>query len=189
MSRTRWHAFIAATKSDISVSCVEDDEAMEWHRRHDRKQEPGELSLNEAILIEPRIKIVSVTTDLLNRLNINWDEIYGITDEQFEMFLAERLEAMGCKAPRLGASNRKDGGIDIVFETRGTVPFLGAVQAKHHRSARRSTGSNAIRDMQAALAMHPFDIGVVITNTTFTPDAEFVAKNKNRIIRLRDGEI
>jgi hypothetical protein len=61
-------------------------------------------------------------------------------------------------------------------------PFTGAVQVKHHRSAAITTGPDAVRDLTGAIAAKPFNLGVVITNTTFTPDARWFAENQGNLI-------
>ncbi len=95
---------------------------------------------------------------------------------------------MGFEARRTGRANRKDGGIDIFFWNGGPFPVLGAAQVKHHRIKYKSNGPDVIRDFRGVLATHPFQFGVVITNTTFTADAHWFADNQKGLIRLRDGK-
>lgn len=36
------------------------------------------------------------------------------------------------------------------------------------------------------ISAHPFNAGVIVTNTSFSPDAEWFAREHARLIRLRD---
>ena len=95
---------------------------------------------------------------------------------------------MNFEVRRTGRTNRKDGGIDIYFWNDGPFPIRGAAQVKHHRSVNKSNGSSVLRDFHGAIESHPFQFGVVITNTTFTADARWYANHQPGLIRLRDGE-
>ena len=66
-----------------------------------------------------------------------------------------------------------------------SFPFLGAVQAKHHRSPNRTTGAESVRAFRGALRL-PVNIGIMITNTNFTPDAKWFAEQYPVGLRLRD---
>lgn len=142
----------------------------------------------EATIISTRVQLVDVTSNLLSRLITNYDEIYSIGPENFECLIHDRICAMGMDAERLGHSFKKDGGVDIVFWPRRPfpIPFLGAVQVKHNRSPSARIGPDAIRDMAGVLQAHPFQIGIVVTNTSFTADAKWFATHGQTIIRLRD---
>jgi hypothetical protein len=84
----------------------------------------------------------------------------------------------------------RDGGIDLIGYPRPgacAFPFLLAVQAKHHRTARK-TGSSEVRDFHGVLASRnsPFHMGMIVTNTSFTADAAWFASNNQTLMRLRD---
>jgi predicted Mrr-cat superfamily restriction endonuclease len=86
-----------------------------------------------------------------------------------------------------GATNRKDGGIDLIAVPRtanvGSVVIAG--QMKHHRD--RKTEREAV-DRLLAWKDTYFGIGMLVTNTTFTKDAIWTAqRERNRhFLRLRD---
>lgn len=124
---------------------------------------------------------------VVSRLLLNPDDLLKISPDDLENFVCDRLVAMGYEARRIGLVNESDGGIDIVFwNTRG-FPFLGAVQVKHHRHERTKTGPKDVRDFAGALQNQPFHLGLVVTNTTFTPMAKWYADNQNGFLRLKDG--
>ncbi|PZO39968.1 MAG: hypothetical protein DCF17_12610 [Shackletoniella antarctica] len=96
---------------------------------------------------------------------------------------------MGLSVQLVGDVYRKDGGVDIIaYPNRGCAfPFLLAVQAKHHRSNRK-TGSPDVRDFHGLLTsrVSPFHMGMIVTNTSFTADAQWFADNNQNLLRLRD---
>ena len=172
------------TARQICVHCVKSDIYFEQRRRIDQPQLPFDESISQPV----RVELVDVTKVLLERLRLDPDEVYRISEEQFEELVCDRLSAMKFEARRTGRTNRKDGGVDIFFWNAGPFPILGAAQVKHHRARNRSTGPEVIRDLRGVLAIHPIQFGVVITNTTFTVDARWFANHKEGLIRLRDGE-
>ncbi len=155
------------TARQICLRCIEGD----VYLRQERPTNQLELPFDRPIVQTPRVELVDVTEALLERLRIDPDELNRISAAQLQEFACERLSAMGFEAHQTGAVNRKDGGVDIVFWNHGPFPVLGAAQVKHHQSQGRSNGSDVIRDFRGALATHPVQFGVVITNTTFTADA------------------
>jgi hypothetical protein len=97
---------------------------------------------------------------------------------------------MGLKAQMVGRHTySRDGGIDIIFTppTNFPFPFLGAVQVKHHRDPANNVGPEPLRELMGVLAAQRFfAAGLIVTNTTFTPDARDFAKSTATLLRLRD---
>jgi hypothetical protein len=186
------------------------DKATEWdlilacdHRLHSPREDflvkrliesihPGLRSdplfdlLRKIILGEHHVQIVEVTPELLQWLVEDPEHLKSLTPEKFEILVADRLSAMGLEVLRVGSTYRKDGGIDIVAWPKLTkFPFLIAAQVKHHRG-KSKTGQGVIRDFRGVLADHPFNAGLLVTNTTFTTDAKWFAEHSPHIVRLRD---
>lgn len=96
---------------------------------------------------------------------------------------------MGLGVQLVGDVYRKDGGVDIIAypDTGCVFPFLLAVQVKHHRTNRK-TAVNDIRDLHGVITARTssFNMGVIVTNTSFTADAEWFADNNQTLLRLRD---
>jgi hypothetical protein len=135
-----------------------------------------------------RIEVVGIGAILSSKLAEDPSRIHIITPEQFEEFICDRLFAMGFEPCRTGHSNRKDGGIDILFWPRGKVqfPFLCAAQLKHHANPNKKEGPSTVRDFAGVMAGHSFNAGLIVTNTSFTPDAIWFSKQHAKLIRLRD---
>jgi hypothetical protein len=145
----------------------------------------------ELPLFEPlRIELVGVGSTLAERLSNDPPLVHKLTPNEFEEFICDRLFAMGFEPRRVGSTNRKDGGIDILFWSRlsGAFPFLGAAQVKHHRDPGRSEGPGTVRDFAGSISGHPFNAGLLVTNTGFSPDAEWFARERAKLVRLRGFE-
>ncbi len=135
-----------------------------------------------------RIEVISVGELLSAQLSIDPTLIHHLTPDQFEEFICDRLAAMGLVCKRVGATNRKDGGIDVVFWPRqkNAFPFLGAAQIKHHQDSSRKEGPASVREFQGVMGAYPINAGLIVTNTRFSPDASWFAKEHARLLRLRD---
>lgn len=130
---------------------------------------------------------VDVTPEIIHWLREDPARIARLSAEQFELVVADRFCDMGFCIQRIGQSNRPDGGIDLVaWRPRSEFPFLLAIQAKHHASPSRKTPFSAVRDLRGVLSYVPADVGILVTNTTFTADAKWAAMQVPRLIRLRD---
>lgn len=132
------------------------------------------------------VNAIDAQNSLIPQLLSDPDSIYRLTPDEFEEVVLDRLIAMNLQAFRLGVANRKDGGIDIIFWTRDMFPILGAVQVKHHRSAAVKVTSTDVRNLVGAMEGHNFNIGLLITNTSFTADAKHQAQNTSTPLQLRD---
>jgi len=141
-----------------------------------------------APVLEPlRVELVGVGRLLAERLAADPSLIHTLTPSEFEGFVCDRLFAMGLEPRRVGGLNQRDGGVDIVFwpRSKGAFPFLGAAQVKHHRDSCCTEGPATVREFYGAIANLSFNAGLLVTNTGFTPDAEWYAREHARLIRLR----
>lgn len=134
-----------------------------------------------------QVEVVGVSSVLSEQILAAPSQVHQLTPEQFEDLICDRLVAMGFEPKKVGATNRKDGGIDILFWPRSThmFPFLGAAQVKHHRDPLKKEGPSTVRDFAGTIAGHPINAGLIITNTSFTPDAEWFCRERAKLLRLR----
>lgn len=184
---------------ETCVGIIEEDgtsSARLWRHRPLPSTDGAQINLqfdggiHEAVVRPTQVRLITATHALLERLVANFDEIHRLTPEEFEEFTAERFDAMGFQVERVGGWNQKDGGIDLIFVPKLSCqfPFLGAAQIKHHRSPLNFMGPRPVREFAAALGAHAFAVGVLVTNTTFTPDAEWFARHKAPLLKLRNGQ-
>lgn len=136
------------------------------------------------------VTLQDFSDESLTALSENPEHLKLLTPGKFQNLIADRLECMGLEVQLVGEVFRKDGGMDIIAYPRAgncAFPFLLGVQVKHHRTAAK-TGSPDIRDFHGVLNSRssPFHIGMIVTNTDFTADARWFAKNNSTLIRLRD---
>jgi hypothetical protein len=185
----------------LCLACVVGEEQLEeirqetrdwlrnyWIRETEEEYQQLPLWQNEQIaVVQTEVHVVNITTDILKALATNPDEIYNLTPMAFEELICNRLQAMGLGVQQVGHTFRKDGGIDIVaWPQHSEFPFLMAVQAKHHRSPEYKTGPSPVRELLGVVHSHPFNAGVLVTNTAFTPDARWVSEQHPMLVKLRD---
>lgn len=143
---------------------------------------------NPLELARTKVFFKDITPLLFRELVTKPEELFHISPEIFEQLICERLDKMGFGLERVGINAlRKDGGIDIVaWPLKSPFPFLMAVQAKHRRSPKNKTGPDEVRDLFGVVQNFNFNVGVLVTNTTFTPDARWFARQRSNLLRLRD---
>jgi restriction system protein len=137
----------------------------------------------------PLIHVVNISDQIIARLCANPDDLSQLSPDGFELLVGDRLTTMGLGVQRVGSVNCRDGGIDLIAwpERNAAIPYLLAVQVKHSRAG-HTVSSRVVRDLKGVLSVTPFDFGLIVTNTTFSPDARWFAREKPNIIRLRDFE-
>jgi predicted Mrr-cat superfamily restriction endonuclease len=95
---------------------------------------------------------------------------------------------MGYNVTLTGATNRKDGGIDLIAvpKTANLGSIVIAGQMKHHRDDHK-TGREAV-DRLLSWKDSYFGVGLLVTNTSFTRDAVWAAQQERNqhFLRLRD---
>jgi hypothetical protein len=137
-----------------------------------------------------RIEVVSgIAADVIAGIGKDPHELCKLSPGKFEDLIMELLAAMGNEVEKAGPTNQPDAFVDIVFWSKVGVPILGAVQVKHHDSIKVKTGIDAIQRMEGVLSKRrqEFNLGMVVTNTSFTEDAKWQAKDSGIYLRLRDG--
>lgn len=126
----------------------------------------------------------SISEDHISILAECPSRLTQLSPAEFELLIADRLSEMGLRIQQVGATNRKDGGIGILACPMSGMPFLLAVQVKHHRSSRK-TGVSEIRDFAGVLHTHrEISMGLVVTNTAFSPDAQWFAEQQSALLQL-----
>jgi hypothetical protein len=135
--------------------------------------------------------IGAIAGDLVARIFRTPEDIFRISPEEFEQLVMDRLAAMRYVVKQVGKTNQPDGGIDIVFSPRpgDGLPFLGAVQVKHHARPDLRSGVEVVHSMVGVLERHrgKFNLGMVVTNTSFTQEAQWFVEPLQLFLRLRDG--
>ena len=146
----------------------------------------GLISEDEA----PQVSLLDVTRQMVLFLRDNPEELRNMSPQRFEHLIAERIDRMGYDVQLTGSTTRRDGGIDLIAvpKIRTVGSFLMAVQVKHHRGDRTTGRPDA--DRLLAWKDSPFRVGVMVTNTTFSKDARWLADQvgNKAFLRLRDFE-
>lgn len=147
----------------------------------------GQVTHLRALIRPVRVEVVDASQLLVQRLLNNPTELYRIGPERFEDLVQNRLAAMGFATRRTGHTFSKDGGVDLLFwKADAPFPFLAALQAKYHSSPDIATGARDVRDFAGTLKATGIAVGVLVTNTTFSFDAQWVGTRLGSQVRLRD---
>lgn len=136
----------------------------------------------------PRIEVVNLSPILLKWLQKDPARIAKLSPEQFEDLIAERLTHAGLIVTKTGKTNTPDGGIDLIaYPKSSSIPYLLAAQIKHsHKN--QPISADVVRDFRGAITSFPIDVGLLVTNTRFTPNAQWTARQLPKLIRLRSME-
>lgn len=139
---------------------------------------------------KPRVTVVSASKYVLEVLQRNPHALFGLTSDQFEEFACDRMDAAGYNVRRVGSAYTRDGGVDIVGwpKASSVFPHLLAIQVKHHRSPDIRTPAGPVKELRDVVSYGKFQAGLLVTNSTFTPDARAWAALAPHIVRLRDFE-
>lgn len=134
------------------------------------------------------IEFINITPYLLPLIKDHPGSISSLSPKQFEDLIANRVQAMGMGVQNVGHINQRDGGIDLIaWPLKGGVPYLVAIQVKH-RSSDNKVDVSAVRALHHAVITGPFNIGMLVTNTKFTIDAQWAANQVPQLLKLRDFE-
>lgn len=155
------------------------------------KNEDSQLVFPFADHVKPTlVELIDVTDSLAHRILADPAELFSLSPSQFEEFVMDRLSSMGLIVAQVGGGTfRRDGGIDIIFTPPRSfpMPFLGAVQVKHRRDPNSKIGPGPLRELMGVLsAQKIFSAGMIVTNTSFSPDARNFAARIGAQLRLRD---
>ena len=123
----------------------------------------------------------TVTEELLRDCKFvpDFNEIEAMNGRDFELFVADLFSSLGyCNVKVTPASH--DFGADVIAE-KDDVKF--AIQCKRYNAP---IGVSAVQEVIASKSLHDCHVACVLTNSTFTPSAEELAR-KNLVI-LWDGK-
>jgi restriction system protein len=142
---------------------------------------PAELlpvkPLIEFDMVDKRfVEGAEVLSDLESRPNL-----MDLTPFEFESLVTNLFSKMGLESKQTRSS--KDGGVDAVaFDTRPIIGGKVVIQAKRYR---HTVGVSAVRDLFGTMNHEGANKGILVTTSSFGPDAyDFI---KGKPIELVDG--
>ena len=98
---------------------------------------------------------------------------------QFERFCKELLEYNGYTNVKLTPASG-DQGVDITAR-KGNTRY--AFQCKHYKA---NVGNKAVQEVYTGKTLYGCNVGVVITNSHFTPKAKEIARTTHTVLWGRD---
>jgi hypothetical protein len=129
-------------------------------------------------------RIVTATEGIVERLRACPESIYDLSPREFEELLAELLVGMGWEVEL--TRQTRDGGKDLLaYYPTEMGRILCLVEAKKYRRDRK-IGVGLVRNLYGTLCDHQASSAVLVTTSSFSPDArEFQQKHEHRL-SLRD---
>lgn len=127
--------------------------------------------------------IMSATDRLVDKLRMQPESIYSLTSREFEELLANLLSDMGWEVELTKAT--RDGGKDILaYLDTDLGKILCLVEAKKYRQD-RTVGVDLVRTLYGTLCDHQANSAMLITTSSFSPDAIAFQKRHEYQLRLR----
>jgi hypothetical protein len=143
----------------------------------------GFLLPEEKIITTVRPTIMSATDKLIDKLRMQPESIYDLSPRQFEELLANLLSDMGWEVELTKAT--RDGGKDILaYLDTDLGKMLCLVEAKKYRKDRK-IGVDLVRTLYGTLCDHQANSAMLITTSSFSPDAKAFQKRHEYQLRLR----
>lgn len=139
-------------------------------------------------MVPPQVHVIGVTSYLVSELSKDPTLLFQLNPASFEELVFNRLDLMGFEVKKVGGSTyRKDGGVDALAWPRNFVfPFLLAVQVKFKFTPSALVGPEPVRDLAGVMSTHNLNAGMIVTNTSFSPDAKWFAAKQPTLLHLRD---
>ncbi len=126
------------------------------------------------------------TYQLIEDLKLDYQQIFHISPEAFENLVMELLKRNKFHVTKIGDTNQKDGGIDIVAIKKDIVNIIIAVQVKHKQSKKVEVGE--VRDFAGALSINNFfSAGMLVTNTDFTQPSKWIEEKLESKVELKNS--
>ncbi len=111
-------------------------------------------------------------------LNVSLKKVDKMTGIEFEEFLKIHFERLGCSAKMTKTSN--DYGADLIVTYKGRKI---AVQAKRYHA---KIGVKAVQEVIGSMRYYHANVGLVVTNSSYTPNAITLAKVNDIILWDRE---
>jgi restriction system protein len=127
--------------------------------------------------------IMSATDRLVDKLRMQPESIFDLSPREFEELLANLLSDMGWEVELTKAT--RDGGKDILaYLDTDLGKMLCLVEAKKYRKDRK-IGVDLVRTLYGTLCDHQANSAMLITTSSFSPDAKAFQKRHEYQLRLR----
>jgi restriction system protein len=128
--------------------------------------------------------IVSANEAMVEALKKHPKDIFKLSPRKYEELIAELLDDMGYEVTLTKAT--RDGGKDILASMKTECgDFLCLVEAKRYRQDRK-IGVSLVRTLYGTLCDFKATSGMVVTTSSYSPDAQAFQQNHQYQLSLRD---
>jgi hypothetical protein len=137
-----------------------------------------------AIISAVSPRIVMATEAIVEQLKKRPESVHDLSPRKFEELLAELLSNMGWRVELTPAT--RDGGKDLLAYLDTEVgEILCLVEAKKHRRDRK-VGIDLVRSLYGTLCDYQANSAMLVTTSSFSPDAHEFQKKHRYQLSLRD---
>jgi len=128
--------------------------------------------------------IVSANEAMVKALKDHPKDIFRLSPRKYEELIAELLSDMGYEVTLTKAT--RDGGKDILASLKTECgDFLCLVEAKRYRHDRK-IGVSLVRELYGTLCDFKATSGMLVTTSSYSPDAQIFQQNHQYQLSLRD---
>jgi restriction system protein len=143
-----------------------------------------EATNKEGLITIAKPVIVSANAAMVEALKKHPKDVFRLSPRKFEELIAELLDDMGYEVTLAKAT--RDGGKDILASMKTECgDFLCLVEAKRNR-ADRKIGVSLVRALYGTLCDFKATSGMLVTTSSFSPDAQAFQQNHQYQLSLRD---
>lgn len=194
-----WNSVIAESINNISLPVLN-----LYYEEVSEEEEPEINNTNERIITEilqpdqekkidvvesPVITLSPINDRVLKYLSENPDAFYQLSDDDFEIVMAEIYSKLGYNVTRTQAT--RDGGKDLIIRKAETLgDFIYYVECKKY-APKRHIGVGIVRNLVGTVNTDRVNGGILATTSFFTKDArKFILDNKwNCQIKMHDYDV
>ena len=138
----------------------------------------------EELITVARPVIVSANEAMIKALKEHPKDVFRLSPRKYEELIAELLNDMGYEVTLTKAT--RDGGKDILASLKTECgDFLCLVEAKRYRHD-RTIGVSLVRALYGTLCDFKATSGMLVTTSSFSPDARAFQQNHQYQLSLRD---
>lgn len=128
--------------------------------------------------------IISANERMIQALKNHPKDIFRLSPRRYEELIAELLDDMGYEVTLTKAT--RDGGKDILASMKTECgDFLCLVEAKRYRQDRK-IGVSLVRELYGTLCDFNATSGMLVTTSSYSPDAQAFQRNHQYQLSLRD---
>lgn len=144
------------------------DRLLIWCRKKNRRSRL--IYVDTSPVAEKLIIVQDLNKELLAELSKYPEMLHHLEPRRFEEVVARMLEDQGCEVAL--TKRTRDGGYDIFGRIKGSISNIVFIAECKRYSKENRVGVEVIRGLYGAMEMQRANLGLIITTSSFTRDAQ-----------------